>query len=62
MKQKSLSQMNKEKSLKQSNKDSKYQGGAAYRAFLKLFRKHKQEEKRNEKNSNNTNCLIIDKL
>jgi len=29
--------MNKEKSLKQSNKDSKYQGGAAYRAFLELF-------------------------
>ena len=54
--------MNKEKSLKQSNKDSKYQGGAAYRAFLELFRKHKQKEKRNEKNNNNTDCLIIDKL
>ena len=45
MKQKSLSQMNKEKSLKQSNKDSKYQGGAAYRAFLELFKADSSADK-----------------
>jgi hypothetical protein len=46
MKQKSLSQMNKEKKI---NKEQEYQSGGAYRAFLKLFRNNLKEENDNNK-------------
>jgi len=53
MKQKSLSQMNKEKQFEKAkeaaDQEQDYQGGGAYRAFLELFYKNKKEQDDNNK-------------
>jgi len=39
-----------EKLKEQSDKEANYQGGGAYRAFLKLFYKNIQDKKKQENN------------
>tara|TARA_R110002050_G_scaffold68329_1_gene148288 strand:- start:524 stop:679 length:156 start_codon:yes stop_codon:yes gene_type:complete len=39
-----------EKLKEQSDKEADYQGGGAYKAFLKLFYKNIQEKKKEENN------------